>query len=206
VGRLLSRTTTRHIACVDAVASAERTPAQARTSLQRLLVWERDEDGVESVRRNRLSACHTALWLNRSLLFLQTLMDLCVSDADVSRSPRACASAAYQLTLRPYHSAILAGLFRAAVSFAPQERAAMLRNFGWDDEDEAVRDVSACAASMRPVTRRVGDCLRSEGLDFPDKVGGVMKSYGPHESGGGGSSHGGAGQHAGVGTGTQQHR
>jgi hypothetical protein len=177
VGRLLGRTTTRHIACVKTVAAAPSTPQEATSSVQRLVVWERDTHGVEHVRRNRLSACHTTLWLNRGLCFLQTLMELSVSDSDLRHSPRACASAAYQLTLRPYHSMILAGLFRAAVSFAPEDRSTMVKSFGWEDEPTALADIRACAASMQPVTKRLGDHLRKEGLDFSDRVGSPLQQH-----------------------------
>jgi hypothetical protein len=174
---LLGRTTSRHTQCVVNVHSDPATPPEARSSLQRLLVWERDSAGVDGVRRNRLSACHTSLWLHRGVCFVQTFMELTTSDSDLRHSPRACASAAYQLTLRPYHSVILGGLFRAAVSFAPQHRADMFASFGWTDDQRALADIATCAAAMRAVTRRVGDCLRAEGLDFPDKVGSPMQQH-----------------------------
>jgi hypothetical protein len=167
------------------VAADARTPAPAAAHLTRMLPWERDAEGVEGVRHSRFSACHATLWLNRGLLFLQTLMELYGSEADVARSPRACAAAAYQLTLRPYHGMVLAGVVRAALSFAPADRGTMVRQFGWADEDAALADVAACAAAMRPVTRRVADLLRAEGLDFPDKIASPLGGGG----GGGGGGH-----------------
>lgn len=208
IGKLLGRTTTRHINCVARVtienSTTETTPKLSSSplsvivpsshhpsattidltlltsssfSLQGLLIHERETMGYENIRKNRLSACHTTLWLNRGLSFLQVLMEFMVDDTNgISHNPRACASAAYQQTLRPYHSLILSGLFRAAVSFAPTDRKVMFLAFGWSDEQRGKNDVLACALAMKPVTQRVQNFLALEKLDFPDKVGTPLSS------------------------------
>ncbi len=152
------------------------TPEAAASSVQKLLSWEKESFGVDAVRRNRLSASHTVLWLNRGLCFLQTIMELFAADAAAPLTPRQCASTAYTMTLRPYHSILISGLFRAGISFAPADRATMIANFGWEGEEDAKSDVARCAAAMRPVTHRVGTFLKAEGLDFPDKVGSPMQA------------------------------
>ena len=170
IGKLLGRTTTRHINCVARVTLEANNSLLLSTSpsatilpipvalpsstidlttlsttsftLQSLLLYERDISGMNYIRTNRLSACHTTLWLNRGMSFLQVLMEYMVDDHNpISTNPRACASAAYQVTLRPYHSLLLSGLFRAAVSFAPTDRKAMFLAFGWNDEQRGKNDV-----------------------------------------------------------------
>lgn len=104
-------------------------------------------------------------------------MELTVSDADVKHNPRACALAAYQLSLRPYHGMLMAGIFRAALAFAPSERSVLIKNFGWTDDGTATNDVIECVEAMRPVTHRVMKFLDDEGLNFPDKVGSPLQQH-----------------------------
>jgi hypothetical protein len=180
IARVLGRTTTRHMACVTAaaaVAAAAADPAalprpQAPLRLRAVLARERDARGVESVRWDRSSACHTAMWLSRGLFFCQSFMDL-MANGDGSGTlpgPRACASAAYDRALRPFHGLLLSTVFRAALSYAPAERDELFRAFGYTDVREGEARVRECVDAMRPVTRRVHRLIVDEGLDFHDVV------------------------------------
>jgi len=184
IARVLGRTTTRHMACVTAAAAAAADSAAAAAAvlpppvppaplrLRAVLARERDARGAESVRWDRSSACHTAMWLSRGLFFCQSFMDL-MANGDGSGAlpgPRACASAAYDRALRPFHGLLLSTVFRAALSYAPAERGELFRAFGYDDVREGEARVRECVEAMRPVTRRVHRLIVDEGLDFHDVV------------------------------------
>jgi hypothetical protein len=187
IARVLGRTTTRHMACVSAAVArfsagggggaGGGAGTTSSPSLRAVLVRERDERGLEGVRWDRVSACHTAMWLSRGLYFCQSFMDLLAngsgggSGGDSGAAllgPRACASMAYDRALRPYHGLLLSTVFRAALSYAPAERVDLFRAFGYDDMREGEARVRECVDALRPVTRRVHRLVVDEGLDFQD--------------------------------------
>ena len=182
IARVLGRTTTRHMACVSAAVArfsagggggaGGGAGTTSSPSLRAVLVRERDERGLEGVRWDRVSACHTAMWLSRGLYFCQTFMDLLANGdgGDSLPSPRACASTAYNRALRPYHGLLLSTVFRAALTYAPAEREDLFRASGYEDLSDGEARVRACVEAMRPVTRRVHRLIVDEGLDFPDVV------------------------------------
>ena len=176
IARVLGRTTTRHMACVSAAAAKEAaasaTEGAAAPRLRAVLTRERDARGADGVRWDRTSACHTAMWLSRGLFFCQSFMDLMANGdgAGGLPGPRACASTAYDRSLRPYHGLLLSTVFRAALSYAPAERVDLYRAFGYDDMREGEARVRECVDAMRPVTRRVHRLIVDEGLDFADVV------------------------------------
>lgn len=53
------------------VAEDARTPAAAQNSVQALLSWEAAKLGADAASREKASACHTALWLVRGMVFMQ---------------------------------------------------------------------------------------------------------------------------------------
>jgi hypothetical protein len=150
--------------------------------------WERDWLGVTKVRKDRQSASHALLWLHRGTLFIQRFMEIiamCEGEPEseavslpVERpSPHDAAIAAYGSTLRPFHGFVLSSVFRVALTFVPHDRSAMIHRFGWQSDDDACKDLRACLRQMKPVTLHVSEQLRELRLDFPDKVGSILKHY-----------------------------
>ncbi len=108
VATILTRITSRHCALLHAMASDPTKPAEARASLRALLVWEaRQRSGSSSsssrgaAATDRHSASHAALWVMRVLDFIQCYLSIMCSST--SQPPSACARAAYDAKLAPYH-------------------------------------------------------------------------------------------------------
>lgn len=67
---ILRRTTERHSNALRRVVEDASTPPDVLGSVEALLTWESAKLGPDAARRERASACHTALWLVRGLVFM----------------------------------------------------------------------------------------------------------------------------------------
>ena len=107
------------------------------------------------------------LWLCRALTFIKEMLAALCSDPNKKMSE--CVNAGYELSLKPHHSFVVKGVFKAAVGSAPS-RAKFLKSLLGDSveadkmEEVAVAKFQLVLANLETVLKANGTYVESLGL------------------------------------------
>ncbi len=122
---------------------------------------------VKELAKNGKKCTCAVLWLCRALTFIKEMLAALCSDPDKKMSE--CVNAGYELSLKPHHSFVVKGIFKAAVGSAPKRDKFLMSLLGDSVEADKVEEVAVAKfqlvlANLETVLKANGTYVESHGL------------------------------------------
>jgi hypothetical protein len=153
-----------HVATVR--RAAQQVPDNGGATLQGIVHHALAHYDHRSLARSTTSMVGGVLWLNRATTFIAAFIR---GLADGLRS-REAAAAAYDSTLRIYHSAMTAAFVSRAMSLCP-ERDKIIERLRLPSEAVGKEQLATFLGLMEPLVNEIRSFLDASGANFPDRIG-----------------------------------
>lgn len=157
-----------HVATVRTASQQVPTGAAAHggQTLQGIVTYALATFDRRDLARKTTSMVGGVLWLNRATTFI-TAFIRGLADGLPSRD---AAAAAYDRTLRMYHSAVTAAFVSRAMSLCP-EREVIIARLNLPSEEAGKQQLAAFLGLMEPLVEEIRAFLDAKGANFPDRIG-----------------------------------
>ena len=153
-----------HVATVR--AASPQVPGGRGRTLQGIVRYALDTHDHKELARKTTSMVGGVLWLNRATTFIAAFIRG-LADGLPSRE---AAAAAYDNTLRMYHSAVTAAFVSRAMSLCP-DREKIIERLNLPSEEVGKQQLDAFLGLMEPLVEEIRGFLDAMGANFPDRIG-----------------------------------
>ena len=153
-----------HVATVR--AASQQVPGNGGQTLQGIVSYALATHDRTALARSTTSMVGGVLWLNRCCGFI-TAFIRGLADGLPSRE---AAAAAYDRTLRMYHSAVTAAFVSRAMSLCP-ERERIIERLNLPSEEAGKQQLATFLGLMEPLVEEIRAFLTAQSANFPDRIG-----------------------------------
>ena len=153
-----------HVATVRKAAA--QVPGNGGATLQGIVRHALANYDHQSLARSTTSMVGGVLWLNRATTFISAFIRG-LADGLPSRE---AAGAAYDSTLRMYHSLMTAAFVSRAMTLCP-ERDKIIERLRLPSEEVGREQLAAFLGLMEPLVEEIRSFLDASGANFPDRIG-----------------------------------